>query len=229
MGSDAVSLVFYISGAVALAATLMVVTRTNAVHAALYLLVSLLAVALVFFSLGAPFVAALEIVVYAGAIMVLFVFVIMMLNLGSAGDREGAWLRGRVWIGPALLALILAAELVYVLAGHAAAPAGECMVGPQAVARSLFGPYVLAVELASFLLLAGLVGAYHLGTGDPGASGAPSRSNTPGGSRISSASGAPSGSGTTNASGTWSRSGPLSGSGTPSGSGDSTHRNREGA
>ena len=88
MGPDAVNLVFYISGAVALAATLMVVTRTNAVHAALYLLVSLLAVALVFFSLGAPFVAALEIVVYAGAIMVLFVFVIMMLNIGPAGDRE---------------------------------------------------------------------------------------------------------------------------------------------
>ncbi len=161
------NVVFYISGAVALAATLMVVTRANAVHAALYLLVSLLAVALVFFSLGAPFVAALEIIVYAGAIMVLFVFVIMMLNLGSAGQRERDWLSGRAWIGPGALALVLAAELVYVLAGRAGAPAGGQVVGPQVVARSLFGPYVLAVELASFLLLAGLVGAYHLGTGDP--------------------------------------------------------------
>ncbi len=166
------NLVFYISGAVALASTLMVVTRANAAHAALYLMVSLLAVALVFFSLGAPFVAALEIVVYAGAIMVLFVFVIMMLNLGpAAADRERAWLDGRAWIGPAILALILAAELIYVLASGASAPggagatAGERMVDPKTVARSLFGPYVLAVELASFLLLAGLVGAYHLGVG----------------------------------------------------------------
>jgi len=167
-----VNLVFYISGAVALAATLMVVTRANVAHAALYLMVSLLAVALVFFSLGAPFVAALEIVVYAGAIMVLFVFVIMMLNLGpAAAERERAWLNGRAWIGPAILALILAAELIYVLASHAGAPAGAAvaagghMVDPKTVARSLFGPYVLAVELASFLLLAGLVGAYHLGVG----------------------------------------------------------------
>lgn len=169
------NLVFYISGAVALAATLMVVTRSNAAHAALYLMVSLLAVALVFFSLGAPFVAALEIVVYAGAIMVLFVFVIMMLNLGpAAAERERAWLNGRAWIGPAILALILAAELIYVLAAGASSPAGAgaaaggCMIEPKTVARSLFGPYVLAVELASFLLLAGLVGAYHLGVGpDP--------------------------------------------------------------
>ena len=55
----------------------------NAVHALLYLIVSLLAVAVVFYVLGAPFVAALEVIIYAGAIMVLFVFVVMMLNLGE--------------------------------------------------------------------------------------------------------------------------------------------------
>ena len=71
---------FYLSAAVAVAATLMVVTRASAVHALLYLIVSLLAVAVVFFVLGAPFVAALEVIIYAGAVMVLFVFVIMMLN-----------------------------------------------------------------------------------------------------------------------------------------------------
>ena len=62
--------------------TFMVMTGKNAVHALLYLIVSLLAVALVFLSLGAPFAAALEVIIYAGAIMVLFVFVIMMLNIG---------------------------------------------------------------------------------------------------------------------------------------------------
>ena len=74
----------------------------DAVHALLYLIVSLLAVALVFFTLGAPFVAALEVIVYAGAIMVLFVFVVMMLNLGpSAAEQERRWLAPRTWVGPA--------------------------------------------------------------------------------------------------------------------------------
>ena len=89
---------FYIAAAVATAATLLVVTRANAVHALLYLVVSLLAVAVVFFTLGAPFVAALEVIVYAGAIMVLFIFVVMMLNVGPAGERqERAWTRPAAW------------------------------------------------------------------------------------------------------------------------------------
>ena len=155
---------FYISAAVALAATAMVVTRVKAVHALLYLIVSLLAVAMVFFVLGAPFVAALEVIVYAGAIMVLFVFVIMMLNLGAEAARvESAWLTPKVWIGPALLAFVLLAELIYVFARSAPTPANVVVVTPQEVGLALFGPYVLGVELASMILLAALVGAYHLG------------------------------------------------------------------
>ncbi len=160
------SVVFYISSAVALFSTLMVVTRTKAVHALLYLIVSLLAAAVVFYCLGAPFVAALEVIVYAGAIMVLFVFVVMMLNLGPADDRqEESWLAPRAWIGPAALAGVLLVEVVYVaVAQRLAAPiTGQPPVGPQEVGRTLFGPYVLAVELASMLLLAGLVAACHLG------------------------------------------------------------------
>jgi len=111
------NVVFYISAAVAVASTVMVITRLNAVHALLYLIVSLLAVAVVFFVLGAPFVAALEVIIYAGAIMVMFVFVIMMLNLGPHATREEkAMLSPGIWIGPGILGLILAAELVYVLA-----------------------------------------------------------------------------------------------------------------
>ena len=78
-------LAFYIAGAVAVLSTVLMLTRLNVVHALLYLIVSLLAVAVVFYVLGAPFVAALEVIVYAGAIMVLFVFVVMMLNLGEEG------------------------------------------------------------------------------------------------------------------------------------------------
>ena len=71
---------FYICGLIAILATLRVITHTNPVHALLYLIISLLAISGVFFSLGAYFAGALEIIVYAGAIMVLFVFVVMMLN-----------------------------------------------------------------------------------------------------------------------------------------------------
>jgi NADH-quinone oxidoreductase subunit J len=159
-----VTVVFYISGLVALISTAMVITRLNAAHAALYLVVSLLSIALIFFSLGAAFAAALEIIVYAGAIMVLFIFVIMMLNLGVMASRaESRWLSLRMWIGPGLLALILAAEFAYVLLQGGAGMLEARAVDAKQVAGSLFGPYVLGVELASFLLLAGLVGAYHLG------------------------------------------------------------------
>jgi NADH-quinone oxidoreductase subunit J len=159
--------VFYISSAVAILATLMVITRANAVHALLYLIVSLLAVAVIFFVLGAPFVAALEVIIYAGAIMVLFVFVVMMLNLGpQAAAQERTWLRLSAWIGPAVLSAILLGELVYVFSGAAGPVTGGAGVGPAEVGQSLFGPYVVGVELASMLLLAGLVGAYHLGRRD---------------------------------------------------------------
>ena len=79
---------FYFAAGVAVVATLRVITNTNPVHALLYLIVSLLAVSMCFFSLGAPFAGVLEIIVYAGAIMVLFVFVVMMLNLGPAASVQ---------------------------------------------------------------------------------------------------------------------------------------------
>src|SRR5574341_2112047 len=96
-------LLFYISASIAIISTILVITRLNAVHALLYLIVSLLAVAIVFYTLGAPFVAALEVIIYAGAIMVLFIFVMMMLNLGPrAVAQEREWLRPGAWAGPAV-------------------------------------------------------------------------------------------------------------------------------
>ncbi len=157
---------FHLAAGVAILSTAMVVTRRDAVHALLYLVVSLLSVALVFFALGAPFIAALEVIVYAGAIMVLFLFVVMMLNLGRwAAGREALWLPPRAWAGPALLSLLLLLELVYVLArgGPPAVPVAPVPVGPKQVGIALYGPYLVGVELASMLLLAGLAGAWHLG------------------------------------------------------------------
>ena len=154
---------FYIAGFIALVATMAALTRPNAAHALIYLIVSLLAVAVLFFLMGAPFAAALEIVIYAGAIMVLFVFVIMMLNLGEAGNtREQQWLSARNWVVPGILAALLLLELLLALS-HAPAATSGGAVAPKAVGLALFGPYVLAVELASMLLMAALVGAYHLG------------------------------------------------------------------
>jgi NADH-quinone oxidoreductase subunit J len=157
-------LAFYIAGAVAVISTVLMLTRLNVVHALLYLIVSLLSVAVVFYLLGAPFVAALEVIVYAGAIMVLFIFVVMMLNLGEhASGMERRWLTPGIWTGPMLLAGVLIIEVVY-LARGATGALGTAAIGPQEVGIALYGPYLIGVELASMLLLAGLVGAYHLGS-----------------------------------------------------------------
>lgn len=154
---------FYFASALALLATGLALTRANAAHALIYLIVSLLAVAVLFFLMGAPFAAALEIVIYAGAIMVLFVFVIMMLNVGEEGvAREREWLAGRNWIVPGIMAALLLLELLLALRYVPASTSGVA-VTPKEVGLTLFGPYVLAVEIASLLLLSGLVGAYHLG------------------------------------------------------------------
>jgi NADH-quinone oxidoreductase subunit J len=155
---------FYLSAIVAIVATAMVITRLNAIHALLYLIVSLLAVALIFFLLGAPFAAALEVIIYAGAIMVLFIFVLMMLNLGQESiGQESQWLTPQIWKGPSLLSFILLVEMIYLLTQGSAASVTGQVIEPQEVGRTLFGPYLLAVEIAAMLLLAGLVGAYHLG------------------------------------------------------------------
>lgn len=163
------TIAFYIASAIAILATVMVITRLNAVHALLYLIVSLLAVAVAFYTLGAPFVAALEVIIYAGAIMVLFVFVVMLLNLGPAStEQESRWLSPGMWIGPGIMALILVVEFTYLLASSALGVDNQFvatmqMVAPKEVGGSLFSTYVLGAELSGMLLLSGLVGAYHIG------------------------------------------------------------------
>ena len=158
------ALIFYVLAAVIVVATVAAITRRNLVHAVVYLIISFFGTAMVYYLLGAPFLGILEVIIYAGAIMVLFVFVVMMLNLGpEATQQESQWLSPGIWRGPALLAVILIGELVYMAArggGQLTAGGG---VDPKQVGMALFGPYLLGVELASLLLLAGLVGAYHLG------------------------------------------------------------------
>ena len=159
-------LAFYIAAGVALVATARVITGTNPVHALLYFIVSLLAVAVIFFAAGSPLAGILEMIIYAGAIMVLFVFVVMMLNLGEVVTQERHWLQPKVWIGPALLSGILFAELFLLLPGNPTYISPSVTIGAKQVGIALYGPYLLGVELASMLLLAALVAAYHLGRHD---------------------------------------------------------------
>lgn len=157
------SIIFYIASLIAIASTVMVISQTNAVHALLYLIVSLLSIAVIFFILGAHFVAALEVIIYAGAIMMLFIFVIMMLNVTTAPEMGKNILSPKIWIGPSILTLILFVEFIYVLLSSNAAALNFNEVTPKQVGTSLFTTYLLGVELSALLLMSGIVGAYHLG------------------------------------------------------------------
>lgn len=156
---------FYIPAAIAVIATVMVITSYNMIHALIYLVVSFLAIAVVFFVLGAPFIAALEVIIYAGAIVVLVIFVIMMLNLRDETVRqERSWLTKSIVIFPSILSAILLAELIYIVVNMDLTSSYEtAVVDPKAVGMSLYGPYVIGVELSGILLMSGIVGAYHLG------------------------------------------------------------------
>jgi NADH-quinone oxidoreductase subunit J len=96
--------------------------------------------------------------------MVLFVFVVMMLNIGEhAAETELDVFRPRAWLGPGLLSAVLLAEVAPLLSLQSGVYTGSADISSKQVAVALFGPYVIGVELASLLLTAGLVGAYHLG------------------------------------------------------------------
>lgn len=156
-------ILFGIAAVIAVLATILAVTRLNAVHALLYLIVSMLSLSVIFYILGAPFASALEVIVYAGAIVVLMLFVVMMLNIGhQAVEQERALLRPGIWIGPFILAALLMVEFLFLLLGGGKS-AKVTVQSPAQVGVALFRPYLLGVEIASFLLLAGIVGAFHLG------------------------------------------------------------------
>lgn len=163
--SDANVVGFYALAAVAIFASLRVITHANPVHAILSMIVSLLAVAGIFFILGASFAGILEIIVYAGAILVLFVFVIMMLNLGSDVGEEKSWLSSTAWAVPMCLMLIIAGVLTALILSSpsSAQSLSAASIDAKQVGIRLFSHYVLLVEVAAFLLLGALVAAYHLG------------------------------------------------------------------
>jgi NADH-quinone oxidoreductase subunit J len=154
---------FYILGAILLAATVMCITRRNPVHAVVYLVAGFFALAMIFYLLGAPLVAAWEVIVYAGAIMVLFLFIIMMLGLAPQEVPSGAgWQR---WLPLTLLSsCLMTCTLLLILQDPSSGQElGDYYLAPQALGEALFSRYALAVEIVSFQLLFATIGAYLLG------------------------------------------------------------------
>jgi NADH-quinone oxidoreductase subunit J len=155
---------YYATAAIAIATAIAVLLARHPMHGALSLLVSLLALAVLYALLGAPLLAALQVILYAGAIMVLFLFLMMVMNLRSDTAPAGLF---RHLKAPALLSLLLLLELAAIfLSLPEEAAHGIMSIGPKAVGLALFGPYLLAVELVAILLLAALVAVLYLSRGD---------------------------------------------------------------
>ena len=156
-------IIFYILAATMVIATILAITEKHPVHAILFLVTSLFSMATIFYLLMAPLVAVFEVILYAGAIMVLFLFVIMMLDLGH--PEKGMSPHWREWLPALLLAGISIGSLVMVIIsrhGALAAPSAHAL-SIREVAMRLFQEYGLAVELISLQLLFALVGALYLG------------------------------------------------------------------
>ena len=153
---------FYILAGVTVIATLFAITEKPPVHAIVYLVTSFFALAVVFYLLAAPLIAMFEVIIYAGAVMVLFMFVIMMLDLGSPEDAKRPPLLHCL---PALvLAGIILISLALVISNRSTTPSvAPPMLSIKDFALSLFGKYGVAIEIISMQLLFAVVGVLYLG------------------------------------------------------------------
>jgi NADH-quinone oxidoreductase subunit J len=151
-------IVFYLLACLLVVASLAVVFQRNVIHSAMALVAALFLIAILFVTLHAPVVGVLQVLIYAGAIMVLFLFVIMFLNPAAVEQRRGAW-----WGFGTVAALLLAAGLVAVSMNGD--PPGdpfattELFGSPEMLAKTLFTEFVLPFEIASVLLLVAIIGA----------------------------------------------------------------------
>lgn len=184
-----IEVIFIITAIVCLISALLTVTAHNAVHALLYLVTMMIAIALIFFLFGSPFAAALQIIVYAGAVMVLFVFVTMMLHQGEKSIIDEKTLFNiKNAKGPLLLAVVLVIELLIISVQPIAANSSLTTLSSvnrevvnsetepltaqngnlaqlnsvKSLAIQLYGPYRLLVLIAAMLLLSALIGAIHI-------------------------------------------------------------------
>ena len=156
------SIIFYLLALLILASTAIAITRRNLVHAVIYLIFSFFGSAMLFYLFGAPFLAILEVIIYAGAIMVLFLFIVIMMKLKKAEDRLFPL---RQWLPAAITGLVyigIGAGLVI------AEPASKVTLKTAKADPAVFGQYIfekhwLSIEIVSLLLLVALIGALLLG------------------------------------------------------------------
>lgn len=159
------AVLFFIVAIIALVSAVLVITSENPVHSALWLILNLVSIAVLYYTLNAPFLMAVQLIVYAGAIVVLFVFVLMVLSTkGDAAGRHPAL----AWLKPASLAaaVVFLAGTVFALKNAPPAgpsPAGFVVGDPESIGRLLYRSYLLPFEATSILLLTALVGAMYLG------------------------------------------------------------------
>lgn len=160
-------ILFYVLATVIVLSTGMAITRRNLAHAVVYLVISFFGSALLFYLLGAPLLAALEVIIYAGAIMILFLFVVMMIRIEKpetplfpVRQMIPALLSAGVFViaGALLLATDVPAQDVWL---------ESAVATPVAFGRFLFTKHWLAIEIASLLLLVALIGALHIGKERP--------------------------------------------------------------
>ena len=159
------STLFYIFGTVAVVSAILVITQRNVVHSAMFLAATLLAVAGIFLTQRAEFLAGVQVIVYVGGILVLFVFVIMLIAVHRAeGERQF----NRQWFLALVTSGILIVEFGYViyrgresfvLPPAVASPAMPAAGNSKLVGRALYTTYLLPFEIASILLLVAIVGA----------------------------------------------------------------------
>ena len=161
---DVQAILFYLLGGLAVLSGLLVILQKNPVHSAVYLVVSFLAVAGIYVTLEAEFIAAVQVLVYAGGIVVLFLFVIMLVQLEQTEARRlPGWQAGVM----GLLVLLLVGSFlsIFLVAGpaEAAAATGEAFRGAggniESIGMMLYRDYLLPFEIASLLLLVAMIGA----------------------------------------------------------------------
>jgi NADH-quinone oxidoreductase subunit J len=156
------SLLFYILAVLILAATVLAVTRRNLVHSIIYLVLSFFGTALLFYLFGAPLLAALEVIIYAGAIMVLFLFIVMMLRVDS--PREQLFPLSRLIPAGVMGLIYLAAGVILVFTdSDSRAPLQAALATPREFGHYVFQQHWLAVEIISLLLLIAVIGVLHIG------------------------------------------------------------------
>jgi NADH-quinone oxidoreductase subunit J len=158
------AIIFYVVAAVTVAATAVAITRRNLVHAVVYLIFSFFGTALLFYLFGAPLLAALEVIIYAGAIMVLFLFIVMMIKVESHEELMfplSQWLPAAIF---GLIYLVVGFLLVSATPGTEA-PLPMVLAAPKEFAVYVFKRHWLSIEIVSLLLLVALMGALLLGKG----------------------------------------------------------------